>query len=40
MRNSRVRQHLMNIGRRKIIRDSRRRGLNPQNLRNIVRVLG
>jgi hypothetical protein len=29
MRNSRIRQNPMKIGRRKTIQDSRRRGLNP-----------
>jgi hypothetical protein len=33
MSNSRIRQNLIRIGRRKVNWDSRRRGLNPQDLR-------
>jgi hypothetical protein len=40
MRNSRVRQNPMKTGRRKTIQDSRRRGLNPRDLRTLVRALG
>jgi len=40
MRNSRVRQNPMKNGIRKIIQDSIRRGLNPQDLRALVRALG
>jgi hypothetical protein len=40
MRNSRVRQNPMKNGRRKTIQDSIRRGLNPQDLRALVRALG
>jgi hypothetical protein len=39
MINSRIRQNLMRTGRRKVIRDSRRRGLNPQDLRTMGKVL-
>jgi hypothetical protein len=35
MRNSIIRQNLMRTGRRKLIQDSRRRGLNPQYLRTM-----
>jgi hypothetical protein len=35
MRNSRIRQNLMRTRRRKVIRDSRRRVLNPQDLRTM-----
>jgi len=40
MNSSGIRQNLMRIGRRKVVRDSRRRGLNPQDLRSMGRVLG
>jgi hypothetical protein len=33
-------QNLTRTGRRKVVWDSRRRGLNPQYLRNMGRVLG
>jgi hypothetical protein len=39
MNNSRIRQNLMRIGRRKVVQDSRRRGLNPQYLRTMGKVL-
>jgi hypothetical protein len=39
MRNSRIRQNLMRTGRIKVARDSRKRGLNPQDLRTMGRVL-
>jgi hypothetical protein len=40
MSNSRIRQNPMKTGRRKTIRDSRRRGLNPWYLRTMGRALG
>jgi hypothetical protein len=39
MRNSRIRHNLMRNGRRKVIWDSRRRGLNPQDLRTMGKFL-
>jgi hypothetical protein len=39
MRNSKIRQNLIRIGRRKVNWDSRRRGLNPQDLRIMGKVL-
>jgi hypothetical protein len=39
MINSRIRQNLMRIGRRKVIQDSRSRGLNPQYLRTMGKVI-
>jgi hypothetical protein len=39
MRNSRIRKNLMRTGRRKLIQDSRRRGLNPQYLITMGKVL-
>jgi hypothetical protein len=40
MRNSRVGHNPMKTGRRKRIWDSRRRGLNPQDLRTMGKALG
>jgi hypothetical protein len=40
MNNLGFKQNLMRTGRRKLVRDSRRRGLNPQDLRTMGRVLG
>jgi len=39
MSNSRIKHNLMRTGRRKVIWDSRRRGLNPQGLRTMGRVI-
>jgi hypothetical protein len=39
MSNSRIRHNIIRTGRRKIILDSRRRGLNPQYLRIMGKVL-
>jgi hypothetical protein len=39
MRNSRIRQNLIRSGRRKVILDSRRRALNPQDLRIVGKSL-
>jgi hypothetical protein len=39
MRNSRIRQNLMRNGRRKVVRDSRRKGSNPQDSRTMEKVL-
>jgi hypothetical protein len=39
MRNSRMRRNLTRTGRRKVLWDSRRRGLNPQDSRAIKKVL-
>jgi hypothetical protein len=39
MNNSRIRNNLMRTGRRKVVRDSRRRGSNPQYLRTMGKVL-
>jgi hypothetical protein len=39
MSNSRIRQNLMRTERRKVLRDSRKMGLNPQDLRTMGRVL-
>jgi hypothetical protein len=39
MRNSRIRQNPIRTGRRKLIWDSRRRGLNPQDLRTMGKFL-
>jgi hypothetical protein len=39
MRNSRTRQNLMRTGKGKVIQDSRRRGLNPQDLRTMGKFL-
>jgi hypothetical protein len=40
MNSSEVRQNLVRTGRRRVVQDSRRRGLNPQDLRTIGRILG
>jgi hypothetical protein len=40
MNSSRVKQNLARTGRRRVVQDLRRRGLNPQDLRTIGRVLG
>jgi hypothetical protein len=40
MRNSSTRKNLINIGRRKVNWDSRRRGLNPQSLRIMEKTIG
>jgi hypothetical protein len=39
MNKSRTRHNLIRIGRRQVNRDSRRRGLNPQDLRIMGKVL-
>jgi hypothetical protein len=39
MRNSKIRQNLIRIGRKKLNWDSRRRGLNPQYLRIMGNIL-
>jgi hypothetical protein len=39
MRNSRIRHNLMRTRRIKVVWDSRRRGLNPPNLRTVGKVL-
>jgi hypothetical protein len=39
MNGSRVKQNLVRTGRRRVVQDSRRRGLNPQDLRTMGRFL-
>jgi hypothetical protein len=39
MSNSRIRQNLMRTKRRKVVQDSRRRGLNPKDLRTMENFL-
>ena len=40
MNSSGIRQDLTRTGRRGVVQDSRRRGLNPQDLRTMERILG